>query len=229
MAISATLIEEQVVAATSVTSAGVTPTDGVLYIFGSVSSSAGGSSPVAALSTSGAATLANLGTTPWGSRRSSGVWRVTGWGSGDTFTVTNSGSNDQSAGIIIVQATGLDSTPDSDYASANEDTGSSNSASVAVGGTPGAGDATLSFVVQENNEAFTTEAGWAELADSGEANGVRRMGAAWDDAADTACLFSWTSNGAYFVASLILHVSSAPPGPSTTVLRGLVRSALRLA
>lgn len=217
MAISATLIQQSVVSAASVTSAGVTPTDGVLYILGSVSSGSDFGNTATVLTSSGSPTMTSIASSAlWGSRRQSQLWRVTGWASGNTFTVSNSGGGDQSSGIVIVQVTGLDSTPDSGVASGSFSAQTSNNRS--PGTTPGAGDATLAFIVIENNGALGQDGGWSELADSGEANGVRRMGAAWDADADTTPSWTFSSSDGW---SVTLTLEAGAAGATDLVIADL--------
>jgi hypothetical protein len=196
-----------------VSTASISPTAGaVLFVFVSDHNSASVPNEPVVLGLSGTWVNVSQWASPWGSRRYAALWACQDWtGSGVlTFQYAThpTGTWDQGIGWGVVEVTGLDvaGTPYSRNAW-TEFHGSDSGWAPTMTGID-AGDATLAFVAQENNEAFNHHADWVELFDFGESTGMRRIGGWWDVDGGTTPDISWAT-GALFTG-ITVELNPAP-------------------
>lgn len=199
MAVSVTL-QASIVQATATWSPTITaPVGGALIVYIAVSRSTGAVT-TSQLTVSGlGGTWTEIQADTYSSRRGVRSFISTNATGTGTLTISYTGTSFQALHGSVYTVTGLNlAAPIDGLDLVNSgEFGSGTSATPVVTGTGAAGDATMSFLTIENNVAVAPEAGWAELYDNGEANGIRRVGAAWDSDADTTPAWTWGTSGGY--------------------------------
>jgi hypothetical protein len=199
MAVSVSLQASVIQASATWTPTITAPTGGALLVYIAVSRSSGAVA-TADLTVSGlSGTWVEIFPDTYSSRRGVRSFISTNATGTGTLTVSYVGAGFQALHGSVVDVTGVDlTTPVAGLDSVNSgEFGSGTSASPVVTGSPAAGDATISYLTFETNQACAPEGGWAELYDNGEANGIRRVGIAWDSDADATPAWTWASSSGY--------------------------------
>jgi hypothetical protein len=182
------------------------PSGAVLYVGVAIATSGSATSDSWVTPTALGGTWTKIHGEAYGSRRAAAVWRGVGCSGTGAIAFEYNGGGNASVNVVswmILSALGLDvGTPDDGAAEAV--TGAATALNPTVTGTGAAGDATVSWMWQETNEALGQDAGWAELVDQGETSGIRRMGLAWDADGDTTPSWTWATSGAAYGVSLRL-------------------------
>jgi hypothetical protein len=201
--ISLTLLANAISATTEpYSTTSVSPTAGaVLFLHVSCSASGG----VGFLTPSGlGGTWNSVASSTWGSRRTTHLYYCDNWSGSGTISIDYNAGSFQAGGYGLIEVTGLDAAI---YDGVGTAVISGTTGNPTVTGSNAAGDVTLSVISIENNEALSHDAGWTELYDQGEGNGVRRMGMAWDTDADSTPSWSWASSASGWGCSLRLKAA----------------------
>jgi hypothetical protein len=110
-----------------------------------------------------------------------------------TFTVTNTG--DTGGGLSVLRFSGMSRVGiDAILQSIGESTQTENPPTITFGATTLTGNPVVLAVMGEDNPpALTSPAGFTEAEDTGWATPTSGIQACWDDAGNTATLFSWSA------------------------------------